>query len=204
MKNIMKKFNKLSKKTKIITITILIITILIGTTIIFWGEEGNSTYDSTNTIKKITETETINTTEYIYNAVTQKETEGGKIKYYVAYEGTVKAGFEFDEMKINTNKKSKTVTITIPKIKVTETKINEKNLKFIFTKAKYDDKKVLEEAIELCKKDLETRAKETDLLFKTAQNNASSGIKAFLQPWINTLPEDYEIIFEQEVAKDEK
>ena len=62
----------------------------------------------------------------------------------------------------------------------------------------------MEEAIELCKKDLNDRTKTEELLIVTAQENAMSSIKAFFQPWIETLDEEYEVEFVQEVKEDEK
>ena len=131
----MSKKTKKMTKGKIITIAIASLVVLSLICVIFWGEEGTHTIDSTNTLKRIIKTENLNTVEYTYNAVATKK-KGDTVKYYVAYEGIVKAGIEFDEIKIDVNEKKKKITISIPKVKITETIVNEETIDFIFTKSK--------------------------------------------------------------------
>lgn len=202
--NIVEKLVKVLKNPKNIILAFGILILLIILCTIFWGEEGEHTIESTNTLKRIVKTENLNTVQYTYNAVTQKETKDGKVKYYVAYEGIVKAGVEFDEIKIETDEKNKIVTITIPDVHVTETIVDSDSLEFIFTKDKYDTKEVLNEALKLCENDLNSRALKEELLLVAARENAVSGIKAFFEPWIDTLDEKYEVKFVQEEVENEE
>lgn len=198
------KLGKLMKNPKNILLLFLVVILVIILCVVFWGKEGEQTIETTNTLKRIVKTENLNTVQYTYNAVTQEKNKDGKVKYYVAYEGIVKAGVEFDEIKIETDEKNKIITITIPDVQITETVVDSDSLEFIFTKDKYDTKEVLNEALKLCEADLKSRALEEELLLVAARENAISGIKTFFQPWIDTLDEDYKVTFVQQEVENEK
>ena len=52
-----------------------------------------------SSLEKVLEIDELSTAEYTYNAVAKKHSQDGKeIKYYVAYEGKVTAGVDFEKI----------------------------------------------------------------------------------------------------------
>jgi len=108
-------------------------------------------------------------------------------------------GINFKEIEIS--EKDKKITISVPSPKITETTIDESKLDFMFTKEKYDKENVIEEAIELCKKDIETNAKKEELLFDTAKENTLASVKALMKPWEESLDKKYTVEY---IIKEDK
>ena len=65
------------------------------------GEEGKVTTISEAQIRDVFEISELQIADYIYNAVTDVCDNDGKLKYHVAYEGTVTAGIDFNAIKIS-------------------------------------------------------------------------------------------------------
>jgi len=198
-KNQNKELKKLTLNKKTLKNSAIAIAILVVICAIFWGEEGKHIIEAKSTIKRISTIENLNTVKYTYNAIATKTTKEKEEKYHVAYEGTVRVGINFKEIEIS--EKDKKITISVPSPKITETTIDESKLDFMFTKEKYDKENVIEEAIELCKKDIETNAKKEELLFDTAKENTLASVKALMKPWEESLDKKYTVEY---IIKEDK
>lgn len=159
------------------------------------GEEGKVTTISKATLDKVFEISELSTADYIYNAIAKAYGEDGKsIKYYVAYEGKVKAGIDFSKLVIDVREEKKEITITIPDIEFQEKTVDPGTLKYIFKDEKSETENVHQEAFELCEKDLEQRiGKETNLL-ELAEKNAIAIVKALVLPWVEQIDSEYNVI----------
>jgi hypothetical protein len=145
-------------------------------------------------LEKVLEISELSTLEYTYNAVaTAYEEDNTTIKYYVAYEGTVRAGIDFDKIEVSEPDENKNIVITIPDVEIQDTTVDMGSLEYIFTKSKYNTETVSQEAYQCCQEDLEKRAKDTVELKQMAKDNAITSIQALIKPWLDQLEEGYTV-----------
>lgn len=144
-------------------------------------------------LQKVIEINELSTVDYIYNAVATKYDENNNAMYFVAYEGTVTAGIDFNKIDIKVIEEEKKVKITVPEIEIHSTKVDMGTMECIFTKNKYEKEDVLQEAYKLCKDDLKAKIKKENALLNTAKENATSSVEALFKPWIDTIDNSYTV-----------
>lgn len=144
-------------------------------------------------ITKLLDRADLATMQYTYNSILPVQDEKGKMKYYVSYEGYVKAGVDFSKIAegITYDKEAKSITIVLPEVKVQETNVEVGSLDFLFVKSQYDNDSTPPEAYQLCVNDLKEAVKDHGLL-EAARENAKTTISALMTPW---LEPGYSIIF---------
>ncbi len=159
------------------------------------GKEGKVTTISKASLDKVFEINELSTADYIYNAIATAYGEDGKsVKYYVAYEGTVKAGIDFSKLVIAVDEKEKGITITIPEIVFQEETVDPGTLKYIFKDKKSETENVHQEAFQLCEKDLKERIGGEESLLELAEKNAIAIVKALVVPWVEQVDSEYTVI----------
>ena len=159
------------------------------------GEEGKVTTISKASLDKVFEISELATADYIYNAVAKSyEEDGETVKYYVAYESTVKAGIDFSKLLVDINEKGKIIKITIPDIEFQEKTVDPGTFNYIFKDEKYETENVHQEAFELCERDLEQRIANEKNLLELAEKNAVAIIKALVLPWVQQIDNGYQVI----------
>lgn len=196
------KMKKLNTSTKIIIVLMIIITILCLALGVANSETGKLRVTAESSLEKMVEKNDLKTVSYTYNAIAkQPKNADGNVesennddyKYFVSYEGTVSAGIDFRQVRIDVDKKAKKLIITVPEPKITDYNVDIGSLKFIFTKEKYNEASELESAFKLCKADLENRSEKDELILKTAKQNSITVLEAFFKPWIETFNNEYEV-----------
>lgn len=200
-----KKQNKLVKfikgiktTTKIIFVLLTIIVLMVGGWIIAnTGEEGKTTTISESSLQKIIEINEFAAIEYNYNAVvTKTKPDSTNPMYYVAYEGIVTMGIDFQAIKPELDKKNKIITITIPEIEILDTKVDVGTMDYIFINKKYDTETVSQEAYKLCEEDLEKSVKDEEMLKESARKNVISTVEALFKPFIEAADEGYQLVIQ--------
>ena len=155
-----------------------------------------------SSLKSFSDINELSVLEYSYSSYTTvyEKTKDGKNnkdkpKYHVAYDGTVKLGFDFNDSNITEDKDKQIIYIDIPEIKVNSVSIDENSLDFIFAKDKYETEDIVPKSIPICKSDLEKKVngKEGTNLRLIAEENAFTTIQAMIQPLIECLPDGYTI-----------
>ena len=179
---------------KPILITIGVIALAIILSVVFKKEKEVTTIAEAS-LKEVIETSKLSTVEFIYNSTTTVKTDKGKPKYHIAYEGTVKAGFDFNKIKLEKDEKNKKIVVIIPEIKINAVNINDKSFDFIFMKDKYDTENTFQEAYKACYKDLENKAQSNENIKKMAYDNAVDTMSAILMPLEEKIPAGYEFDF---------
>ncbi len=186
-------------KRRIIPIILLLVLILIGITIITNKKGDIYKITSKSSLQKIIEINELSTVKYSYNAIARKyngkEEKADNIEYYVKYEGFVNAGIDFNEVDIKVDDKNKKITITLPDVEIHDTSVDIGSLKYIFVTKKKEEDSISQEAYKLCKSDLKNRAEKEDELKNIAKQNAISALKGILDPWLDSLNEEYELEF---------
>lgn len=160
----------------------------------FTGEEGEVSTISKASLDKVFEISELSTADYVYNAVARAYGEDNStVKYYVAYEGKVKAGIDFSKIKIDIDHETKTILITIPAIEFQEQTVDPGTLKYIFKDKKSERENIHQEAFELCEKDLKERVSKEKDLAELAEKNAVAVVKGLVEPWVEQIDKEYKV-----------
>jgi hypothetical protein len=145
-----------------------------------------------STIEEVFEISELQTAEYVYNAIVTVYTDDEKkVRYYVSYEGSVTAGIDFSDIKIDIDYENKEVILTVPEVSILGTIVN--NLDFIFTKDKYNEKDTYNEAYTMCKADLDERIGNDEKFMSMAKENTSQVVEAMVSPWISLIDAEYKV-----------
>lgn len=190
-------FNKLSIKTKVIFLIAIIIVVSLLLFIINLNKENSLSITTTSSLQKIIEINELSTVDYTYNAVATKykedKKEEGNEEYYVAYEGVVTAGIDFNEIAIDIDKKEKKINITLPQVEIHDVRVNMGTMEYIYIKKTKEEESISQEAYKLCKQDLKDRLGNEENLYNNARENAMSAVEALFKPWIETVDDDYKV-----------
>lgn len=160
----------------------------------FTGEEGKVTTITKASLEKVFEISELSTADYIYNAVARAYGEDKTtVAYYVAYEGKVKAGIDFDKLDISINEAEKHITIKLPDVEFQEQSVDPGTLKYIFKDRDRQRENIHQEAFELCEKDLKERVRQEKDLKDQAKKNAQAVVQGLVEPWVKQIDSEYSI-----------
>lgn len=185
----------MKKSTKFIVLGgMAVVCVIVLIAIIVPNRGGQMTTISEASLEKVIEINELATVDYTYNAIATAYAEDNEtVKYNVAYEGVVNAGIDFKQIDIQLNAEENIIKITLPSVEIQDIRIDSGTLDYIFSKNKYETETISEEALRICKADLEKRVSEEELLKTTAKENAVESIKALFTPWIEVMEVDYTI-----------
>lgn len=117
------------------------------------GEEGEVITISESSVKKVFEISELSTADYTYNAIVRAYAEDETtIRYYVAYEGKVKAGIDFNNIIIDINNEKKEISITLPDVEFQEKTVNLGTMEYIFKKKTAKQKQCIRKPMNCVKK----------------------------------------------------
>ncbi|MBE5923349.1 MAG: DUF4230 domain-containing protein [Lachnospiraceae bacterium] len=174
------------------------------------GEEGKVTTNIDARLEEVVRSGRLYTAEYPYNGYVAVTDDEGAAKYYVAYEGTVKAGIDnIQDIKLKVDKDSKTITIRLPEVKVYPPEVNAGTLEYIFVDEKYNTETVASEAFEKASEDIRTKVENDNEFKMAATETVKTAEKAIIKPWLNLVEEGetYTVIilaYGEEADGDEK
>lgn len=154
-------------------------------------------------LKNVIRESRLYTAEYPYNSYTAVHDTNGKLKYYVAYNGSVKAGFDIKELAIALLEEEHLIQIHIPPIEISEVTVDAASLEYIFANEKYHTETVFSEAYQAAYDDLKLKADANANILIAAENNAKRVAKALVEPWVNQLhretPYEVQVVTSTEV-----
>lgn len=157
-------------------------------------QEGEVKTISTASLENVFDISELSTADYIYNGIAKVyKDDGTTIKYYVAYEGKVKAGIDFDKIVFDVDEEKKVITITIPDIRFTEITVNPGTLEYIFKDKKSETETVHQEAFKICKEDLAERVDKEKELVDSAKKNSIAVVEALVTPWVEQMDKEYKV-----------
>ena len=192
----MKEIKSCSRIIKIVMIVgaAAVLAVVIGK-ILLTNKEPELTIVSETSLKEILDIDELATLEYFYNSVAQvTEEDSEKVKYHVSYEGTVRFGIQFEDIRIEVDEINKQIQITLPEVNLIDCNIDPETLDFIFEKDKYETENVIIEAETVCKTDLKIKAFQDEDLKKLAKESAIDVINALICPWIEQVAEEYTVV----------
>ena len=202
-KTIDKSVKKL-KKTKVSMFSVLVV---LGIALIFvmfvihkiTSKPGPQEVDIVPALDKIVKNSTLSTYEVVYNGVSvvENQEKPGKVDYYVAYEATVKAGFDFKKLKIEeTDKENHVIKVTVPGITLQEPKVKIENLEYIIVNNKIKKETLSAAAYDICIDDVKEESAKQTAIYDFAKDNAEKLIEGLMKPFIDQLDNEYTIEFE--------
>ena len=154
------------------------------------GEEGKVTTVTQAELEKVIRTAKLYTAEYPYNGYATVRGDNGKPKYYVAYEGIIRAGVNTDKITVDINEDERSIVIRLPYIEMADPIIDAGTLEYIFTSSRYNVGANSSEAYNAAIVDLKTKALNDQNMREVAENSAKTAIKALVEPWVNNTNEN--------------
>lgn len=177
--------------TKIIIAIIVIAVLAMVLLNVFKKEEPVKEVITVSTLEKIVEVSDLSTFRVVYNGVACADD-----KYYVAYNATVDAGIDFEKIEITVDNEAKKVTVDLPEAEILDIYVDVASLNYIFIDKKANTETVSEEAYKLCKYDVRVESENQEAITDLAQQNAENIVRALVQPFVDQVDPDYEIVIE--------
>ena len=177
--------------TKIIIAIIVIAVLAVVLLNVFKKEEPVKEVITVSTLEKIVEVSDLSTFRVVYNGVACADD-----KYYVSYEATVDAGIDFEAIEITVDNEAKKVTVDLPEAEILDVYVDIASLDYIFIDKKANTETVSEEAYKLCKYDVKVESENQEAIIDLAQQNAENIVTALVQPFVDQVDPEYEIVIE--------
>lgn len=171
---------------------VLVVGIIVGIRLIAHDKPEKEILTASNLTKIINISE-LSTYRTVYNGVAKAmdEKSPDKVDYYVAYEATVEAGIDFTKTQVTVDDTAKTVVITLPEVTITDVAVDSTTLDYIFVDKKAETSTVSEQALKLCKADVEQETAGQDGILKLARQNALNVVEALTRPLVAQSNPDY-------------
>ncbi len=148
-----------------------------------------------STLEKMIDVSELSTFEAVYNGITQvmNKADEEKVDYHVYYEAKVKAGFNFEEVKIDLDDREKKIVITLPKIKINDINVDIASLDYMFENKKADTETVSQEAYKAAIADVTEESKNETAIYELAKQNAVNIVEALVKPFVQQVDPEYQI-----------
>lgn len=193
-----KKKKEEKKNNKLIIFLVLVIVVLVVVFVIP-NKEGRIKTNVKTSLVKLVEKSDLETVNFNYNVIAKKckkeencDLNSNNIKdfeYVLSCTGTVTAGIDFDNVKIDVNNQDKKIIITMPDFKITEE--NVKSLKFL--NGEDVSASELPEARSLCKKTIKEKSSVDDKILPAAKEQAEVVLQSFYEQWVKAFDEEYKV-----------
>ncbi|MBP3368490.1 MAG: DUF4230 domain-containing protein [Clostridia bacterium] len=177
--------------------------VIVGAIIIFVvssssGRSNEATVVNVATIEKIINVSELSTYTAVYNGVAEvmNEKKPDKTDYYVAYEASVDAGFDFSKIEITVYKENKLIRIKLPEIYITDVSVAFESMDFMWVNDKANTSTVSEQAYKMCIADVENESKKMTALLDLARQNAIKTIEALTKPITEQAGSEYTLVIE--------
>lgn len=156
-----------------------------------------------STLEKIAQTSDLSTFTSVYNGIAEvhDSSNADKVLYYVAYEASVDAGIDFSKVSFTDVKNedgTHVFTAHIPKTYLMEPQVAAENMEFIFRDKSANTTAVTAQALTACEKDAKEESEKQTAILDLAQENAELIIRALLEPFLEQLGPEYELVLETE------
>lgn len=120
----------------------------------------------------------------------------------MAYEASVDAGIDFSKVSFTDVKNedgTHVFTAHIPKTYLMEPQVAAENMEFIFRDKSANTAAVTAQALTACEKDAKEESEKQTAILDLAQENAELIIRALLEPFLEQLGPEYELVLETEL-----
>lgn len=157
---------------------------------LFHNKEGEVTTVTESELTDVVKEHNLYTAEYPYNSYVTVCDDDGNTEYYVAYNGTVKAGLDVNGIDISLDEENSRITIRLPQVSVMDVTVDSASLDYIFMSDKYNSETVSSEAFTAASSDLRTKADQDTEITEVATDNAKKIVRGLVEPWVNQVSPD--------------
>ena len=151
-------------------------------------------------LEQIIDTSELSTLTAVYNGIAEvmNEKKPDKTDYFVSYDATVNAGIDFDSIMFNVDNATKTVTMIVPPVMITDVTVDFASLDFIFMNDKANSDTVTEQAYRACEEDVLRESEQNSTIRSLAEENAHKVLTALVEPILTQMDEEYTLVIHQE------
>ena len=162
------------------------------------GQEKEPQFNIVTTLEKVVETSDLSTAVFQYKGIVEIPNQKNlkKIDYYICYTASVYAGIDFSEVKFTEDPEAKTITATLPEVKIQDTVVDPDSLDFMFQSKKADNISVLDTAFTACETDIRQECTSESAILDVARINAENAVRALAEPVVQTLCKDYTLVIQ--------
>lgn len=198
------KKRKITKKGYLLLGAILICLLISLTAFLITQQKKSSAVSppeviTVSTLEKIINVKELSTFTAVYNGIASvgdTDENDKQPDYYVSYEARVKAGIVMDDIQIAVDNNNKVITVTLPKVEITEINVDISSLDFIFYNLKANTSSVTQEAYKACEDDAKEEVETQEAILTLAKQNAVNIIKALTSPIVEQLDAEYQLVIE--------
>lgn len=198
------KKRKITKKGYLLLGAILICLLISLTAFLITQQKKSSAVSppeviTVSTLEKIINVKELSTFTAVYNGIASvgdTDENDKQPDYYVSYEARVKAGIVMDDVQIAVDNNNKVITVTLPKVEITEINVDISSLDFIFYNLKANTSSVTQEAYKACEDDAKEEVETQEAILTLAKQNAVNIIKALTSPIVEQLDAEYQLVIE--------
>ena len=188
------------KKSLLLVVFVVVLAVIIAAGVFFFMSSSKPEPEiiSQSTLEKIINVSDLSTFEAVYNGIAKvaNEEDPEENDYYVSYDAKVKAGIDFEKVDIAVDNENKIITVTVPEIKITDVNVDIASLDYIFFNDKANTATVSEEAYKKCIEDVKNESNNENAIYELADQNAHNIIKALINPFVEQLDAEYELIID--------
>lgn len=124
----------------------------------------------------------LSASEFIYNGIAEVYDEEGKeVLYSIAYNSTVKAGIQMDDISFEVDEAQKTVKPVLPPVSIQSPIVDPASIDYIPSNPNVD----LKVSLAACKENTRLEAEQSKKLMQLAEENVKSIVAALLTPILN-------------------
>lgn len=154
--------------------------------------------DVISTLDKIVKTSDLSTAVFQYQGIAAVANPKNvkKTDYYICYTASVYAGIDFSQIHFTENKTAKTITATLPEVKILDTIVDPDSLDFMFQSKKADDISVVDVALTACETDIQQECTSENAILEVARLNTENTVRALAEPVIESIYKDYTFVIE--------
>ena len=154
--------------------------------------------DITTTLERIVETSDLSTAVFQYQGIVEvpNPKKLTQIDYYICYDASIYAGIDFSKVKFVQDKENKTITATLPEVKILDTVVDPNSLDFMFQNKKADDISVMDVALTACETDIQQECTSESALLEVSRMNAENAVRALAEPVIEKICPGYALVIE--------
>ncbi len=151
-----------------------------------------------STLEKIIDVDELSTFTAVYNGVARvaNAEDEEEIDYYVSYEARVDVGIDLDKVRFEIDDEEKVIYVHLPNVEIKTIAVDIGTMDFMFMNDDMNQSAVTEAAYKACEADAENECEQENAIFELATQNAQNTMLALLQPFVEQMEDEYELVVE--------
>ncbi|MDD3453562.1 MAG: DUF4230 domain-containing protein [Bacilli bacterium] len=185
-------------KFPIVAIIIFALIIVFGGSILT-SREGKTKNTVKSSLDKVVEKSDLESVSFTYNVIAKKckddkncdlkSNDIDDFKYVVSCKGTITAGIDFQNVKIDVDENKKVITVQIPEATLSKTP-SVGSVKFLNEDVSADE---LPNARNLCAETIKNKSEDDEKLLPAAKEQARVVLEEFYSQWIKAYNQEYKV-----------